>query len=104
MKKLFFSLLILMFFSFNLPSISVAGEGWCGGTDTKSCCEKLGEKRCSCACVPGNCHCGPTSLSAGGNASPVLLPIRLILLDSGRTTSDRQTTVSIPTGSSTVRN
>lgn len=98
MKKLLFSVLTLLLLGLGTPSISMAGEGWCGGTDTKACCSKLGEKKCSCACVPGNCYCGGMKLSAGGSSTttPLRLPLKVIILDSGRTTSERQAILSVP--------
>lgn len=49
------------------PSILEA-NGWCGHTDTKKCCKDLDlTGKCSCVCIPGNCHCGPRITSPEGS-------------------------------------
>ena len=59
---------VFFMFSYSIPVY--ADEGWCGGTDTKKCCEEQGNKgSCSCVCIPGNCYCGPRLTAPGGTNS-----------------------------------
>lgn len=54
--------IIFLFYSDN----AFAGEGWCGHTDTKKCCEDFDLKgKCACVCIPGNCNCGPRLTAPG---------------------------------------
>ena len=54
--------IIFLFYSDN----TFASEGWCGHTDTSKCCEDFDLKgKCSCVCIPGNCHCGPRLTAPG---------------------------------------
>jgi len=104
MRTLLFVSLTLIVFAFNAPAAH-AGEGWCGGTSTSTCCENLGNKgSCSCVCIPGNCYCGPR-LSAGGGSSSagMSLPVTVVDVENGRETRKMTRRLSVPTQPTRMR-
>lgn len=70
MKKFLATIGILAVAMVLQPMTGNAGEGWCGGTDTKTCCSNHGNAgACSCVCIPGNCYCGPRLSAPSGSES-----------------------------------